>query len=245
MSKKIAQSIIDHPDNDEIISRLVCSVPINEINEWLKSKYGNQKGLIISQKSLQVFKSEYLDLYTKIREDLLKTQFNNSEIEEIKEEIQGNAAYKQKLLEMADKELNIKDIVKKLVVSIQFRADQVFEMAMNDPSNLKNEKIIVDWFRLLLETLERFDKISNGTPDNIVVNNNISIQLVDNHIHMIYDIIKEILSGLDYESSLLFTELFAKKLAELKSSEQPALPIEKRLEAAYKIESSVKEQLNS
>lgn len=243
MSKKIAEQIINHSDKDEIISKLVCEISPQEIWEWLSAKYSDQKNLIISKKSLQIFKDEYLDLYSTIREDLLKTQFNITAHQEIQSDIQGNAAYKKRLAEIADKELDIKSIIKTLVVKIEMRADQIFEMVQNDPSNTKMDRGLIEWMNLLLNTLEKFDIITNGPQDNIVVNNTYNIQ-IDNHINMISDIVRETLSQLDYETSLQFTETFTRRLAELKASDKTFVaPVEKRLEAAYSIQEETQEKL--
>lgn len=244
MSKDIAKLVLEHPDKDEVITKLVCEISEQDIADWLKAKYNNQKQLIISKKNLQIFKDEYLDIYSTIREDLLATQVNlitsNSDV---KEEIKGNEAYKKKLEEIAGKELDIKTIVKNLVVKIEFRSEQVFDIIQNDPRNTKLDRNLVEWLNLLLSTLEKFDLITNGSPDKVNIQNNINIQLVDTHINMMYDIIREILSQLDYETSLLFTELFTRKLTELNQNSAMTAPVEKRLEAAYTVQEEVQSQL--
>jgi hypothetical protein len=213
--KDVAKAVLSHPDKDEIITNLT------------------------------VFKEEYLDIYSTIREDLLKTQFNLAVApDEALEEIQGNEAYKKKLLDIADKELDIKVVIKRLVVSIEHRAEQVFDHIQRDPRNTKMDRTLIEWFTLLLNTLEKFDLVSNGNPEHVTIQNNINIQLVDNHINMVYGVIREILAQLDYETSLLFTELFTKRLAELKSETGAILPTEQRLEAAYSVEGQIKDKLD-
>lgn len=234
MANKIVDEIMDHEDKDEILVKLISDNSLKDINGWLKAKYKDQPQLVVSIKTLQTFKNEYLDLYTKVREDIMRSHFNAISKDDVKTEIQGNKAYKDKLSEIADKELDIKLIIKNLVTTIDFRAQQVFDTIQEDPRNFKMDKVLIDWLSLLLTTLEKFDKISNGTIENITVNNNINIQVVDNHINMVYSVIREILSQLDNETSLLFTELFSKRLAELKESENKVISVDKRLDAAYK-----------
>ena len=38
MSKNIALKILEHPDKDEIITKLLSSVPVADIHEWLVAK---------------------------------------------------------------------------------------------------------------------------------------------------------------------------------------------------------------
>lgn len=243
--KDVAKAVLTHPDKDEIITKLVSEISEEDIADWLKAKYNGQKQLIITKKNLSIFKNEYLDIYSTIREDLLKTQFNLAVTQEdALEEIQGNEAYKKKLLDIADKELDIKIVIKRLVVSIEHRADQVFEHIQRDPRNIKMDRTLIEWFTLLLNTLEKFDLVTNGNPEQVTIQNNINIQMVDTHINMLYGVIREILTQLDYETSLLFTELFTKKLAELKADTVPIIPIDQRVDAAYAIESQIKDGLD-
>jgi len=244
-NNQIAKQVLSHPDSSEVITKLISEISEENIADWLKAKYNGQKQLLISKKNLTVFKDEYLDIYSTIREDLLKTQFNLAVApDDALEEVQGNEAYKKKLLDIADKELDIKTIVKRLVVQIQHRSEQVFDDIQRDPRNKKMDRTLVEWFTLLLNTLEKFDLITNGSPEHVTIQNNINIQLVDNHINMIYGVIREILAQLDYETSLLFTELFTKRLSELKAETNTILPTEQRLEAAYTVEGQIKDKLD-
>lgn len=245
MTKQIAQQILSHPDKDEVITKLVSEISEQDIADWLKAKYNGQKQLIITKKNLSIFKDEYLDIYATIREDLLKTQFNLAiSPDDALEEVQGNEAYKKKLLDIADKELDIKTIVKKLVIQIQHRSEQVFDDIQRDPRNKKMDRTLVEWFTLLLNTLEKFDLITNGSPEQINIQNNINIQVVDDYIHMFYSLFRDIQSQLDHETSLLLTELFTKRLAELKANSINIRPIEHRLDAAYSMENQINEKLD-
>ena len=246
MVNKAITDVMEHEDKDEILVKLLSDVSVKDINQWLSAKYKGRRELIVSQKSLSVFKSEYLDLYSKMREDLLRTKINlASQAADIQEEINGNAAYQKKLAEITDKELDIKSIVQKLVITIEHRADQLFTEIQNDPRNTKMDKQLVEWLNLLLTTLSKFDLISNGSPEQTTINNNINIQVVDNHINMVYNVIREILSQLDNETSLLFTELFSKRLMELKEQENSIIPVEKRLEATYRLQDQLEKKLDA
>src|SRR5207247_1914491 len=101
-----------HPDKDQIISKMICDISNKEIYDWLSVLYSDNKYLIISKKNLDIFKKDYLDIYNIVREDIIKVQFSNSIQDNLKEEIQGNEEYKKKLLEIVDKELDIKTIIK-------------------------------------------------------------------------------------------------------------------------------------
>lgn len=228
----VVEKILYHPDKDEILTKLLCSVSSNDISEWLEAKYSdNEKKFRISKKDIDLFKDDYLDIYSIIKDDLSKTKSNISASDELQLEIQGSPHYHKALEKYIDTEIDIKTIVKKLVLNIETRASQIFDILQNDPENFKSDRVLIEWFNTLTTLLEKYDTILNGNPDQINIQNNINIQVVDNHINVIYNLIKDILYKLDYDTSLVFIEMFNEAMKELKIEESiPTLPPEIRLD---------------
>jgi hypothetical protein len=242
MSKNIALKILEHPDKDEIISKLVSGVSCPDIHEWLAAKYINvgEKKFILSDKVISSFNKDYLDIYSIIREDLSKTKIQKmSPEEELKMEIQGNPAYHKALEAYVDNEVDIKIIAKRLAAAVEARAAQVFDLIQEDPRNIKMDRTLIEWFNTLLMITEKFEAIQTGTPDQINIQNNINIQIVDEHINVVYNIIKEILAKLDYDTSLLFIEMFNEAMKDLKVSREKMVPVDVRLEEAQLIENTL------
>lgn len=235
MSKNIAIKILEHPDKDEIITKLLSNIPNADIHEWLEAKYtsvGEDK-FVLSNKDITIFKKDYLDFYSKIQEDAGKTKSNLTAQEELRLEIQGSPLYHRSLEQYVNSEVDIKVIVKRMVASIELRAAQVFDQIQEDPRNIKMDRTLIEWFNALTGLLEKYDTILNGNPDQINIQNNINIQVVDQHINVVYDVIKEILEKLDYDTSLLFIEMFNDAMNKLKSKEEKEiLPIDVRLSEA-------------
>lgn len=236
MSKNIALKILEHPDKDEIISKLLSGTSVSDIAEWLEAKYVSvgEKKFVLSEKVISSFQKDYLDIYNIIREDIAKTKTNKlTAEEELKLEIQGSPQYHNILEKYANNEVDIKVIVKRLVATIETRAAQVFDQIQEDPRNIKMDRTLIEWFNTLTVVLEKYDTILNGNPDQINIQNNINIQIVDQHINVVYNVIKEILSKLDYDTSLLFIDMFneeMKKLEPLKA--KMILPQEERMKEA-------------
>lgn len=67
--KNIAKIILDHPDKDEIIAKLVSGVSVADIHEWLDSKYESvgEKKFALSVKVIGSFQKDYLDFYNVIQ----------------------------------------------------------------------------------------------------------------------------------------------------------------------------------
>lgn len=76
MNKNALKKIIDHPDKDEIISKLVIGVSAHDVHEWLQVKYTNISEIkfVISEKSIKSFQENYLDIYNLIQEDIAKSK---------------------------------------------------------------------------------------------------------------------------------------------------------------------------
>jgi hypothetical protein len=244
--ENIAKRFLNHPDKDEIISKLLAGKPSADIAEWLKAKYNpiTEKTFIFSEKYITSFKDEYLDFYTVMKQDLEKTKSNITATEQMQMEIQGTPAYHKALEKYTDKEVDVKLIIKKLVVNAELRLSQMFDMMQEDPYNFKPDRTIIEWFNTLMNILEKYDGVLNGSPDQINIQNNISIQVVDEHINVVYNIIKEILTKLDYDTSLLFIDMYNEEIKKIKSNSNHQLPVEARLKEATILSETVSEKLN-
>lgn len=240
--KEAATKILEHPDKEEILAKLISEVSINDINEWLESKYVNvgESKFILSKKVLSLFKSDYLDFYKTMKTDLVKVK--SSTEDSMKLELNNNSAYHKALENYVNNEVDIKVIVKRLVAAIEIRAGQVFDQIQEDTRNVKLDRTLVEWFNALSNILEKYDTILNGSPDNINIQNNINIQVVDDHINVVYNIIKDILTKLDYDTSLLFIDKFNDAMKNLKSKE--VLPVSERLEEAQILNTSISTKLD-
>jgi hypothetical protein len=241
VKENIALSIKNHPDFEEILCKLIQNADIKDIHEWLESKYDivNEKKFIISVKSLKTFKDDYLDFYTSIKEDLVKTKHNISAEEELKMQIQGTPAYHTALEKYTNTEMDIKLIAKRLAAAIETRVEQVFDLIQEDPRNIKMDRTLIEWFNMFFQYIKDFEQIQTGAPEQINIQNNINIQVIDDHINVVYEIIKDILSKLDYDTSLEFINMFNERMQKIKTPTIIPLPIDVRLEAAQKIEDTI------
>lgn len=246
MKENALRKIYNHPDRDELISKLTLEINPTEINKWLVEKYSSvgDKSLIISAKLLKQFKDEYLDLYHNMKADIAslyeQPQELKKEVEtEVKSLVQTNSIYRQKLEEYVDKELDIKNLVKNLVVAIEFRAAQVFDAIQASSGGAgKMDYVLINYMNSLVNVLEKYDAIINGGTDKIIQQNNINIQILDKHISVFQNVIREVISRLDYNTSLLFIEILNEELNKLKPIVDNAghAPIDVRLNEIKDIE---------
>ena len=244
MSKNIAFKILEHPDCEEIIAKLIIGLTYSEISEWLKDKYTlpSESKLILSEKSLKIFKDDYLDIYNHIKDDMLKITKHSPE-EQLSLAIKNNKAYKNKIMELASQEVDIKRMITNMIVAIETRASQVFDHIQEDPVNFKRDRILIEWFDTLGNILEKYHKIVIAPPEQIV-QHNVTLQVVDKHISVFHDVIKEVLSQMDLETSLYFMEIFNQKMNKLKISNEKEIPIDMRLAEAKLINETIDKKIN-
>jgi len=250
MNKNALKKILDHPDKDEIISKLVIGIPSKSIHDWLESKYTNinEAKFVIAEKSIKSFKDNYLDLYSIIQEDLIKTKsalINNTQ-DNLQLSIQNLPTYKNIILKSAEEELDIRQVIKRMVVGLETRFSQVFDEIQEDPRNINTrvDRLVIEYAEVISNLLDKCHKFTEQ-PANQVIQHNVTLQVVDQHISVFHDVIKEVLSQMDLETSLYFMEVFNEKMAKLKAPDKD-MPIssEIRLAEAKLLNETINKKIN-
>lgn len=250
MTRKKSHKILTHPDQDEIVSKLIIGVSPKDIKEWLDAKYNdvNEKKFTLSEKYIKEFQDTYLDFYTQLKEDFEKTKNATTEasFQELELSIRDNPTYKNKMMQLANQEIDIKKMLSGMINAIEARCMQVFEEIQADPRNItRNDRIMMEWFDRLGANLERYSKFILGSPDQII-QHNVNVQHVDLQSQVIQDAIRETLAEMDIESSLKFMELLTEKMNKLKvpSEKEQIVPTEHRLQEAKIITETIGQKLN-
>ncbi len=251
MNKNALKKILEHPDKDEIIAKLVLDYPAKDIHDWLAAKYTNvsEAKFVVAEKSIKVFKENYLDVYSMIREDMLKTKqaVATSTEDQLELAVKSNPTYKSKMLELAGKEIDVRQMVAQLCLAIETRLGQVFDEIQEDPRNIntKIDRVLIEYGELLGGLLEKYYKFTEN-PADLVIQHNVTLQAVDQHISVFHDVIRDVLSQLDLESSMLFMEIFQDRMAKLKmpTQEQP-LNTDMKLAEAKLLNETINKKLNN
>jgi hypothetical protein len=226
--------ILAHPDKDEIISKLVNGVKTKDVSDWLKLKYPNndQAHLKLSSKMLKEFVDNNLDLYNTLKNDVADVKAGNKQDKKIAESLLNNKTYKERLNQLADDDIDIKRIMNEVIFLIRERIEQYFDKVQENPGNLKPDYGLIKWFEVLLNATEKFDKIVNKAPDQ-VIQHNITMQAMDQHTAIFQDVIREVLAELDSEAAFLFMDKIREKLEKLSPPEaEKPFTQEKRLAEA-------------
>jgi len=149
-NKVILKKVLEHPDKSELLSKLLIGISSKDIRDWLAAKYTSpaEKKFVLSEKSLDIFKDNYLDLYNTIKEDLTNTKSSLSLDEELQLTLQDNTIYKSKMIELATGELDIRKMLGNMIIAIETRAAQIFDEIQQDPRNIntRNERLLIEYF---------------------------------------------------------------------------------------------------
>jgi hypothetical protein len=250
MNKTSLKKILEHPDKDEIISKLLIGIPPKDVYDWLAAKYTNvsEAKFVVAEKSIKSFQDNYLDIYNTIQQDLAKTKaaVATSSEEELELAVNNLPAYKSIMLKTANEELDIRKIIKNLCVAIETRLSQVFDEIQEDPRNINTrvDRLLIDYAEALGNILEKYYKFTEA-PADTVVQHNVTLQVVDQHISVFHDVIKEVLSKMDLETSLYFMEVFNEKMNKLKAPSEKEVPnTEVRLAEAKLLNETINKRLN-
>jgi hypothetical protein len=221
MNKNALKKILDHPDKDEIIAKLILDMPPKDIHDWLAGTYTNvsEAKFVISEKALKTFKDNYLDVYNMIQEDIIKTKqaITTSTEDQLELAVQNNPTYRKMMLGLAENKLEVRDMIAHLCLAVETRLGQVFDEIQEDPRNINSriDRVLIEYGELLGGLLEKYYKFTEN-PADLTIQHNVTLQVVDQHISVFHDVIREVLSQMDLESSMLFMELFNEKMSKLK-----------------------------
>lgn len=250
MNKTTLKKIIEHPDKDEIISKLIIGISSKDIYDWLSAKYSNvnEAKFIISEKSIKSFKDNYLDIYSLIKEDLAKTKvaLANSAEDDLNLSISNLPAYKKIVLKTVNEELDIRKIIKQLCFVIEHRLAQVFDEIEENPRDIdpKVDKVLTEYALTLSGILEKYHKFTEAPADHIV-QNNVTLNVVDQHSSIFHDIIKNILCEIDVDASLYFVERYNQEMSKVKFLEKDApVTSEVRLTEAKLLSQTINEKIS-
>jgi len=224
--------LLAHPDCEEIISKLATGYPAKEISDWLKLKYdkADQGHLRLSSSILSQFSETNLDLYNTMRTDLEKVKTGTID-KKLASSLKNNKTYQEQLALAAGKEVNIMQTMVDTIHIVKARLEQIYDKVQQNPENTKPDYVLIKYIELLNQTAEKYDRIVNNAPDQII-QHNITIQTIEQHTAVLQNAVWEVLSEMDQDIAFMFMEKLNSKLAVLKGPEQEVLAQDKRLKEA-------------
>jgi hypothetical protein len=217
------KKILEHVERDKIISKLVNGETPKDVAQYLKLKFNKKEEahLRVGAALLQEFIDKYFDQY-KFLNKVVEDEKSNKTDKIVYESLLNNKAWKERIADIADGEIDLKKRISDLIVRLEARAEQVFDKIQENPGNFKGDYVLLKYFDALTALLSTADKVINERPDTLI-EHNISISMVEQNSVLIQDTIRELLLELSPDVSSRFMELLTAKLSKL----SPDMPVTK------------------
>ena len=233
------KKLLDHPEHDKIIGKLVNGDLPGEVAQYLKLKYHgeDEAHLRLSAALLKEFVEQYLSQY-KFLNQVLEEEKTGKLDKKLAESLINNKAWKERSAEYMDKEIDLKKRIQQVIIMIEARAEQVFDKIQENPGSFKGDYVLIKYFNELTTALERADRLINERPDKLI-QHDITIHMVEQHSVAFQEAIRELLSELDEEISARFMELLTEKLGKLKPNVPVLRSVDDRLQVIDKLMADV------
>jgi hypothetical protein len=222
--------ILSHPEKDEIISKLMTGIRSKDVADWLRLKYPNkdQGHLRLGGALLKEFADSNLDLYTQIQQDVSGIKNGQPINKEIAASLRNNKTYRERLNELADKEIDLKKTLRNAVFLMEARMEQYFDKMQENPGALKADYGLIKWFEVLINAVEKANKVINEAPD-VVVQHNVNVQTANQYTIILQDAIRETCAEVDPQMAFLFMEKMNEKLPMLEEPKPQVMSLENKI----------------
>lgn len=214
------KKILDHPNRDDIISRLSNGDSTRTIAEWLKLKYPEQKELHLTHNILDKFRRTHLNIHGTLLQDLKDTvrdQEMKHMSEEMKEVVKTNKTYVEKLQEAVQTQVDWKTRLMQFMNIVETRFSQLYDITQENPSDYRPDKTMMEWMGKMLSIVQEIRKLE-GAPDQ-VIQHNVTVQTIDEQSHIIQQAIIKTIEELNWEQSSILIDKFNKNIEELRVKE--------------------------
>lgn len=215
-------NIVDHPDYQEIIRKLVVGDNSKDISQWLKVKYTDkdQRHLQLSAKSIQDFVEKHVNLMDHVQSSVAIAKGADDKLEKkIAASLMNNKTYRERVLEITNNELDIKKMIAEFLLMARDRMEQVFDNIQANPAGIgKGDYVLLKYMETLFLACEKFDKIVNQSPDQII-QHNYTVQVMEQNVAVFQEAVRKTLAQMDTEASLQFVEILTEELKRMKSTD--------------------------
>lgn len=209
----MAAKIINHPDKDIIIDKMLSGESVRSIEAWLKSKYPKNRKLHVSYPTLQSFRKEHLNIKGEVLDDIKEVRAAKDEKEReklIEEKVKKSTAYKDKLAEVVKEEIDVSRRLIEMEALVNSRLEYYFNALQSDKAGIREDKVFLEYVNVLRGLLSDWKKFIEGHTDKS--GGDININIVMGQITIIKNIVGEVIAELQPELVPTFIEKVNSKL---------------------------------
>jgi len=205
--------IIDHPVAEEIVDKLVHGTTPKDVSDWLKLKYAgkDQAHLRLAAPFLQDFVNGNLNLYETLRKDIVNSKVSLAQEKKVSASLLNNKSYQERLVELAEEEVDLKTMLGDLLKVTRSRLEQVFDSIQEDPYGKGKDLYLDRYINTLAMLTDKYDKIVNKSPDQII-QHNVTVQVMDQYMGVLQESVREILADMEPDLAFSFMDKLNAKL---------------------------------
>jgi len=216
MSKKI----LNHPDKELVISKLLEGDSVKEVERWLKEKYPRTRRLHISYMTLQKFRAEHLNIKGEVLDDIknrrgeIDREASEAEARMI---IKASSSYQQKLEEIASSELDVTRRLLEMDSLINSRIEYYYNM-LQEGGSLREDKIFIEYINTMKALMQDWKKYIEGVADK-KIEHNINISVVNEQARVLKEAVLDVLQELNPDLISVFVDRLDIKMRQLDGSD--------------------------
>jgi hypothetical protein len=214
--EKMSSKILNHPDKEKIIEKLLSGESVKEIESWIEKKYPRSKRLHVSYMTLQKFRAENLNIKGEVLDDIKnkKSEIDKKNLElETKMIIQSSNAYQKKIDEIASSELDVTRRLLEMDRLINSRIEHYYNI-LETGGSIKEDRIFLEYINTMKSLMQDWKKYIEGFADK-KIEHNININVVNEHARILKETILEILKEMDPKLIPLFVDKVSYKMKQI------------------------------
>jgi hypothetical protein len=209
MSKKV----LNHPDKEEVIKKLLEGESVKGVESWLKDKYPRKKRLHISYMTLQKFRTDHLNLRGEVLDDIKNRRADISKEEteaEARLIIKNSSAYQQKIDEIASGELDATRRLLEMDSLINSRIEYYYNLLQSGGS-IKEDRVFLDYINTMRSLMQDWKKYIEGVADQ-KIEHNININVINEQARVLRESVMEILHKMDPDLIPVFVDALNRRM---------------------------------
>jgi hypothetical protein len=224
MKLKPGTKVLHHPAKEEITRRFMEGQSINEVHRWLNSCYSKSPRYRLSAPTLQAFRKEVLKLEGQALRDLQEVKKEKDaalEIEYAAQAVQSTSAYKDKLNQIADKNLDVATKIIHLDSIISDRIENWFNILKSgEQIPPKADTELRKYIDQQVVVLQQYRKLVEGMADKRV-DYNVNITVMNEQIQTIQGVIRDLIcEELGAEKAIEFLGKLSDRLGQAQSAKE-------------------------
>ena len=218
--------IIIHPDKEEIIKWILDGVSVRDVAARLQERYPHkrQAHLRMSPSTVQNFKTEYLNLKGEMlslvkeeiesRKEHTRNELMNERKGEIQAEVRESNAYREKIGEIIDTQIDVQGELLKIWTVIDSRMEYFFnKLQAHEYPNVKEERAFQNYIDQFLKLLEHYKKFVEGY--NEKVEHSVNVTIMTAQVTELREAVREVLAETSPELAVGFMQKLNVKMKTL------------------------------